>query len=277
MKLSFSKYETYLTCPKKYKYQVDRVPLPEPENKYFALYGILIQKFFENYSNYYAPKKKKLDNDTIKSILGKEWSRVLSKEPVNWKDPWVKSTPEQIFEEVYSDVLENLETFDFWNRTKSEVSYDIALINSGDVINGRIDFIVTEPNGDVILLDGKGTKDLEKVNPEQLLFYALMYFLKHKVLPKKLGFLYYKFKIIRYIDFNRDILIAFKNKLALAKKAIKIDTNFEAKVKLSKNCLWCPYKLLCSPYTDKKAANAEKRRKIKLDPEGDIIFFGTNK
>lgn len=274
MWLSFSKYSTYLGCPRQYKYQVDRVTPPAPESKYFALYGILIQKFFEDYTNTLLPKNIVINENTVRNVLEKRWQELLKKEYVNWNDPWVRETPSQIFEEAFSDILENIATFDFWPNTRSEVTYKINLRNSGDVLNGRIDFIRTLPEGGVELLDGKSTKHLDRVDPEQLLFYALMFFLRHKQLPKRLGFLFYRYKIIKYIDFNKDILIAFKNKLALAKKAIKLDRAFEAKVLLSKRCQWCSYKLLCKPYMEKKAANAEKRSKIKIDFEGDVLQIG---
>ncbi len=202
------------------------------------------------------------------------WDKTLEEEYVNWNDPWVKQTPSEMLEECIGDVLANMRAFDFWRSVKSEVKYKIDLRRSGDVLNGRIDFIRTLPNGDIELLDGKSTKHMDRVDPEQLMFYALMYFLRHKKLPVRLGFLFYRYQVIQYIDFNRDILIQFKNKLALAKKAIKVDKEFEARVKLSKVCQWCPYKLLCKPYMDKKEANAQKRNKIKIEPEGEIVSFG---
>lgn len=278
MWLSFSKYDTYLACPKKYKYQVDRITPPQKESKYFALYGILIQKFFEHYTNVYIPNKIEMTTDKIRSGLDVMWQKILRKEFVNWNDPWVKQTPSQIFEEALTDIVANIKEFDFWESIKSEVSYKIELKKTKDVLNGRIDFIRNLVDGEVEILDGKSTKHLDRVDPEQLLFYALLYYLRHKKLPKKLGFLFYRYRIIKYIDFNKDILITFNNKLALAKKAIRLDKNFEAKVKLSKVCLWCPYKSICNPYLEKKAANSNKRRKndIDLGYDGDILSFGLN-
>lgn len=273
MWLSYSKYDTYLKCPRRYKYEIDRIEPPEKQSKYFALYGLLIEKFFKNYTNVILPQKININKDKIRQILETIWDSLLEKEYVKWNDPWVKQNPNEIFEEVYFDVLENISTFDFWDRVKSEVTYDIRLKKSNDVLNGRIDFVKKEENG-IELLDGKGTKHLDRVNPDQLLFYSLLYFLHHKKLPKKLGFLFYRYKIIRYIDFNRDILIQFKNKLALFKKAIKIDKKFEPKVLLSKNCLWCPYKLICKDYLIKKEANAKKRDKMNMDYKGTIMEFG---
>ena len=275
MWLSFSKYSTYLECPRKYKYQTDKVPPPEKESKFFALYGNLAQKFFEDYTNIYLPRGIELTPQRVRNVLENQWEHLLNKDYVNWDDPWVKQTPSEVFEEVYIDVLANIEAFDFWKDIRSEVSYKINLVNSGDVLNGRIDFVRKMPDGSVELLDGKSTKHMDRVDNEQLYFYALMYFIHHKKMPSRLGFLYYRYKIIQYIDFDRDILITFKNKLALAKKAIKLDKAFEAKVKLSKVCMWCPYKLICKPYLEKKEANAKKREsKIGIEHDGDIITFG---
>jgi CRISPR/Cas system-associated exonuclease Cas4 (RecB family) len=271
MRLSFSKYDTYLKCPRQYKYKLDGVEPAEEESKYFALFGILIQRFFQDYVNIMLPKKYPITDNFVRAYLDKLWKKILEKEYVNWNDPWVKETPGQIFEQAYIDVLENIKAFPLFSECRSEVTIDIKLKKSGDQLNGRLDFIRTCPDKSIEILDGKSTAHLERVDVEQLYFYSLLYFLKHNVLPKRLGFLFYRYRTIQYIDFNPDILIKFKNKLALAKEAIKKDKEFKATVKLSKVCVWCPYKLICKPCLEKKAANSEKRSKIKEETNGEII------
>lgn len=274
MKLSYSSYDTYLNCPKKFKYQVDRVPPPAKDSRYFALYGITIESFFKDYVNKYIPNKVKLDDDKIKNILTNIWNRILDNNYVDWNDIWVKQGPEDIFLDVYDDVLANIKAFDFWDKCRSEVSFYIALRNSGDTLSCRTDFIRDIGKGEVEILDGKGTKHMDRPNPEQLLFYALLYYLKHRKLPSKLGFLFYKYQVIKYIDFNKDLLIQFKNKLALAKKAIKVDKKFKALPKLTKVCRYCIYRYICDEYKEKTEKNRKKIEEIELDYNGEATFFG---
>lgn len=69
MKLSYSSYDTYLKCPKKYQYEHSGMRPPEQENKYFALYGMLIQKFFQEYTNSILPSKINVTDSLVKSVL----------------------------------------------------------------------------------------------------------------------------------------------------------------------------------------------------------------
>jgi hypothetical protein len=274
MKISFSSYDKYRNCPRQYHLVYSGVKSPEKENKYFALYGILIQKFFEDYVNDILPSKIDVTENLIRSALSKMWKKILFKNHVDWSEPYVKDNADDIFEQVYLDILENIKAFDFFDQCKAEVSITIKLKKSGDILDGRLDFIRKCPDGSIEILDGKSTKHLDRVDVDQLYFYALLYFLNHKKLPKRLGFMFYQYRTIQYIDFSPEILLKFKNRLALAKETIKKDKVFQPTLKLSKVCIWCPYKLTCQPYMDKKEANSKKRSKIKSEYDGNIMSFG---
>jgi PD-(D/E)XK nuclease superfamily len=275
MKISYSSYDMYLKCPKKYQFNYSGIKPPEKENKYFALYGILIQKFFQEYTNNILPSKINVTENLVRSVLEQQWKKILFKNYVNWDEPYVKENADEIFEQCYKDVLDNIKAFDWFDQCKSEVTINIKLKKSGDILDGRLDFIRKCPDGSVEILDGKSTAHLDRVDAEQLYFYALLYFLNHKKLPKKLGFIFYRYKTVQYIDFNPEILLKFKNKLALTKAAIKKDKEFIPTLKMSKVCIWCPFKLTCQPYMDKREANSKKRSKIKEEYNGEVISFGS--
>jgi len=155
------------------------------------------------------------------------------------------------------------------------VTLEILLKKSRDIIVSRLDFIVTNPDNTVEILDGKGTnKPDTNVDVEQLYFYALMYLLKYGKLPDKIGFLFYRFQMIKYIDFDLSQIIDFKNKLSYVKAAIKKDKVFAPKVKLSKQCKWCAYKFKCDEHNKARELNQSKR-KNKMDLGGSgLIEFG---
>jgi hypothetical protein len=269
MKLSYSGYKTYIQCPKRYLKEVNRVKPPEETSAYFKLYGLLIEKFFKLHSNVYSKDNSNLDNGTIHKILKKLWLGILEKNYVNWTDPWVKESSEHIFESVYQDVLKNLDKFKFWCNANSEVTFDVYLKKSDDHLICRLDYIVTNPDGTVEILDGKGTYKMDKtVDIEQLYFYILMYYLHNKKLPDKAGFLYYKFQTIRYVDFDKDIITDFMKKLSIVKNAAKTDSKYEAKVGISKQCKWCAYKTDCVELISAREALANKRKaKAKVKPD----------
>jgi len=276
MRLSYSKYKMYVECPRKYRWVSDRRPITVKSSKYFALYGIVIQRFFEFYVNKYVKNGIRLTNEQIRSFLRKDWERTLDYEYVIWDDPWCKESSEEIFESIYNDVLTNIENFDFFKYARSEVIYNITLKKTKDELHGRLDFIVEKPDGTVEILDGKGTTKIEKnVDKEQLYFYAMLYYLRHKKLPTKVGFWYYKFQRIVYIDMDMDTLISFKKKFALVKKSIKEDRTWEPKVKITKACKFCDYKSDCDAYNLKKEANRLKRNKgVPLPAVGKKVSFG---
>jgi len=273
MKLSYSQYRTFIQCPRLYNYQATKTPPPAKSSEYFTLYGKLIEAFFRKYTNIYTKQGLILDNESIKKILKNLWEYILESSYVDWSEPWVNETSDQIFEDVYNDTLLNIKKFDFWKDAKSEISFEVLLKKSQDILSCRMDFIWKKPDGTIEILDGKGTSKMDKnVDIEQLLFYALMYLLRNKRLPDKLGFLYYRYQMIKYIDFDMDAVMAFKDKLALVKKAIKETTIFEPVVGLSKQCKWCAYRFGCDAYSAKKDANAEKKGSaIKAEYTGNIL------
>jgi len=261
MKLSYSQYKTYLQCPRLYHHQVNRIPPPEKQSEYFTLYGKLIEAFFRKYTNIFTKQGITLSDSDVRINLKELWIYILSKSYVDWQEPWVRESSEDIFNKAYEDALLNMQKFDLWKDARSEVSYEILLKKSHDILSCRMDFIWNNPDGTVEILDGKGTNKIDtNVDVEQLFFYALMYLLKTKQLPNKIGFLYYRYQLIKYVDFDMPTIMDFKDKLALVKKSIKEDKEFVAKVGLSKQCKWCAYKYNCKAYNDKKDANAAKKQ-----------------
>ena len=72
-------------------------------------------------------------------------------------------------------------------------------------VGGRMDFLIrrdSEPNKGIIILDGKNGREywdrtkkvpITYTNPDQLRWYALCFYLFHKVMPDKLGFIYFRY------------------------------------------------------------------------------------
>jgi hypothetical protein len=274
MNLSYSEYDIYKKCPKRYYSEVNNVEPPEQQSRYFALYGLLMESFFKLHANDFSKKGVVHTDDQLQVVLRKLWTIILDENYVVWTDPWVRESSEHIFMTALEDIKKNI-TFDFWVYARSEVSFEILLKKTQDVLSCRLDFIINRPNGTIEILDGKGTNKMDKnVDVEQLYFYALVYLLHYKKLPDKIGFLFYRYQIIKYIDFNMEILNDFKNKLAIVKKAIKDDTKFEAKVGISKQCKWCAYKITCTDLIAKRKERADKKKPIvPFEFDGAILSF----
>lgn len=274
MKISYSNYKNYLECPKKYYFITNYIQPPEKPDKYFALYGLLVESFFNLYTNKILKNNITLTEKDIKDILLKNWKEILLNNYVNWKNPWVKETPTDIFNSAYNDILENMKKIDFWKNAYAETTINIFLNTSRDLITGRIDFIINNPDGNVEIIDGKGTYKMEQtVDLEQLYFYILLYYLHYKKLPKKAGFLYYKYQTLCYIDYDIKTISDFKDKFLLTVDLIKKDTTFKAIVNINKQCKWCPYRELCNSYIQKRNELDFKNSKIEIDPNFFINFM----
>ncbi len=272
MRLSYSQYRTFIQCPRLYRHQVMNIPPPVKPSEYFSLYGRLIESFFRKYTNIYTKENIVLTDDKIAKILRDQWEYILAHSYVDWSEPWVRESSEDIYRSVLEDTLKNIKAFEFWKEARSEVSFEVLLKKSQDVLSCRMDFIWEKPNNEIEILDGKGTNKIDtNVDVEQLYYYALMYLLKAKRLPNKIGFLYYRYQLIKYVDFDMDAIMEFKDKLAIVKKTIKDTTEFVAKVGLSKQCKWCAYKYNCDAYNAKKAENASKKKIIDVPYEGEIF------
>lgn len=276
MKISYSSYKMYVDCPRKYHWSKSKKVPSVKSSKYFALYGIAIQRFFEYYVNKYSKNGVVLTEDQIRKFLRKDWEQILDREYVIWDDVWCTQSSEEIFESVYEDVLSNLKEFKFFKNARSEVIYNILLKSSQDELHGRVDFVINNEDNTVEILDGKGTTKIEKnVDNEQLYFYALLYLLRNKKLPDKIGFWYYKFQKIQYIEVTMDTILNFKKKFALVKKCIKEDTTWEPKVKITKACKFCDYQADCDAFLLKKEENRLKRDKgVPISASGEKVCFG---
>jgi hypothetical protein len=252
-----------------------KVTPPEEPSRYFMVYGLVVELFFKIYTNFYSKKNISLTDEQIYAIMRKLWAKVLKENYVVWTDPWCRESSEHIFISAYEDVLKNINNFDFWKNAQSEISFDIFLKKSQDTLTCRLDFLINNPDGTTEILDGKGTYKMDKtVDIEQLYFYILIYLLHYKKLPDKAGFLYYKFQTIRYIDFDMNVIMDFKNKLALVKHTVKRDKVFEAKVGISKQCKWCDYRMTCKALIAKRQERANKKKPtITYDFDGGLLSF----
>ena len=68
----------------------------------------------------------------------------------------------------------------------------------------------------------------------------------------------------------------FRKKLSLVRGAIKKDTEFNAKVGISKQCKWCPYRSTCKELIDKRSERASKKKNklvIPVDFDGEVKSF----
>jgi CRISPR/Cas system-associated exonuclease Cas4 (RecB family) len=267
IRMSFHKWKDFKECPKRFYYKETKVPYPKEENKYNTLMGNTVQKFFEKYSNEWKKEDLPWSRELVVDRIEKYWKKQIAFNYINWKDFYVKYNEQELFNLCVDIILDNLKNFDVYDNTRSEVKFEVKL-KSGDVLVGIMDFI---KKGNLVeILDGKATDVVGKnIKIEQLYMYAFLYELKYGKLPDKMGYLYYRMRMIDYAEIDREKIDLFKKEIIYTLYKIKKMDRFEA-TPSAKACKYCPYKSTCEEHLA-DAKTRKRKSSVKDKYNGDVL------
>ena len=176
----------------------------------------------------------------------------------------------------------------------------VGYVNKWTPIGGRADLILRRDDTGVSILDGKNSRRYKDrkgnwmtyTNPDQLRWYALCFYLAYRVLPDRLGFVYYRYPYgdtyldpdgkpvlnedgtekledgIVWVPFTMDDLKGLGQRANDALRAMKRE-KFEATPTPS-TCRFCDHEAVCPARVAQKQANRRKPKGIdaKLDGIG---------
>ncbi len=202
MYLSYSGHKAYKECPRQYWHRyVGKTKLPTPDNRVNALYGSVVGTLFEDFYTLGLWKQTGVQgllearvDQTIDSIIQRE-----SRDGVfDWTDPKANyKSRESMRREVIKSIPRGIGIIRhhrlLGHRADAEVKLDAVI--DGHMIGGRADFIIqrVKPHGDLVILDGKGSRHRDKyVDPQQLWWYAALYRRHHTIPPDRLGFIFWR-------------------------------------------------------------------------------------
>lgn len=275
MNISYHAWKDFSLCPKKYFLRYRRNAEPTVlQNDYFKLYGLLTEKFFTLFCNKWRYALPYMPAEEIEFKLKALWQEVQSSTVVDWNAPYAKKSPDEVFQKSFEDIcaIMNSEKQNYFLSTDSEVDISVGTKN-GVNTTCRIDFIHQDPNGGVLIIDGKGSSKIGKnVDKDQLLFYALMYFFHYKKWPDGLGFFYYQFNTFVPVMFTLDIMNTFRATISSDIKKILTESEFPAKPS-SKACKYCDWKNSCEEHI-KRTAERRKPSKVKAPDTIGVCDFG---
>jgi len=216
MYLSYSGYKTYHSCPRSYWHRYLGKTIPTvPDNRINMLYGSAVGTIFESF---YNDKIWKRDNvlvaldtmiePTVKRIVQEEMRKGGM---FNWDDPKANyHSLDSVLDIVRKAIPNGLAIIKLHRflgpLAEAEMKLDSEV--SGHILGGRADFVIkrTTPYGDLVILDGKGSKHREKyVDGMQLRWYAMLYRYRFQQLPDKLGFIFWRWappKSVDWVDFT---------------------------------------------------------------------------
>lgn len=244
--LSYSGRKIYLTCPKKYKHRyIDNlVPEFNPQN---VMFGSVIGRIFELFYEkrlWMAPDVDQRMLSLIEPITA-EIAKEKKFDPA--ADP---QFTRQLSTDLERYVPAGMQTIRkhrlLFLDSRAEVKLNVVHQMEGlrFMIGGRADFI--HRDGDEIwILDGKGSKYREKyIDIEQVIWYAVQFYLKYHVVPTRLGFIHWMFPEdpLQWVMFDADTLRGSLNKTYRSIQKIR---NKEFDPKPSNECERCDYKDSC--------------------------------
>lgn len=210
--LSYSGRKTYLSCPLAYKLgYIDHIP--GKTDRKSTVFGAAIGKVFE-----WFYEKRVWAEPNVKDVLigmiddAMRYSCRKAELDLQLDSDFIKTTRDSLD----SYVLAGIETIRQHKLlspdSRAEVKLDIDYTNPKTLqmvrIGGRADFIHRFEES-VWILDGKASAHRDKyVDPEQLVWYAVQFYLKYHILPDRLGFVFWRFPTdpIQWVACDADAL-----------------------------------------------------------------------
>lgn len=266
--LSWSGFDTYQQCPKKYKLtRVDKATPPEPDSRHNAIVGSVVQRVYEDFYNEELWRSGRETSKILLERTPKYFYDYLDKEYVDFSHVTCRFTQIEALDrclEMVPKVLEGIKREGLLGPyARSEVQLKAHLQGSYHLF-GIADFIIRKKNGEILLVDGKASRHREKyVDKKQLTFYALLFYLLHRRLPDKIGFFFYHFaddpeKAFDWYVPTREEVAALRQELV--DTFGKVQRLWFRATPSSNACQFCPWQAVCPERQKQKAVRREKRR-----------------
>lgn len=208
--LSYSGRRTYLLCPRKYEFSyVHR--LPKKWNVKDTAFGSSIGKVFEWFYNRRLWASKNVVASTV-AVIDSAVSSVFQEEGLDVADHGdLRRKLVQDLREYVPKTLETIRkhkllTYSSRSEVDLTVVYTSPKHGATMKIGGRSDFVHSISKS-VSIMDGKASRHRDKyVDSDQLVWYAILHYIRFGVAPARLGFLYYLFPDdpVQWISYDAD-------------------------------------------------------------------------
>jgi len=278
-------------------------PRPFKDSRHHAVMGIVIQSVLESMYNkewwkHPTELKKLLDEE-----LERQFKLEITKNYIDWRLAGPKDEMFRVCRDGVYGFLKTLKAHKLVGQyARCEVDY-VAYIDKWSPVGGRMDFLIRrndEPNKGITILDGKNSKHRGKyTDPDQLRFYALVFYLNTGVMPDRLGFIYFRFPHgyippeeewekdaegnpikpepdsgVEWVPFSREDLKGLALRALEARKGIEKE-KFEATPKPSM-CKLCDFESVCPQRQTQIASNRRqpKNKEEAFDGTTGFVEFG---
>jgi len=250
---------------------------PGRMSEHSAIMGRVVQNAIEHLYNdelYVDPKNL---SARLLAFVEREWVRQENKPGtfIDFSD--AKMSRAEMLQTCRDGVLGFLATMKAHRLLGPYAKAEVQLtgwIEKWTQIGGWADTIIRRDDTGITILDGKNTKHKMKyTDPDQLRFYALAFFLSYKVMPDRLGFVWYRFPHgmqttteegefitetgVEWVPFTREDLQGIAKRAVDARNGMR-RKKFEANP-VPSECKWCEFETVCPERQAQRAANAGKR------------------
>lgn len=302
--LYWSNLELYENCPQAFLWKrgwgtIDvgggpGRPKPEPvrTSRHHAVMGLVIGNILERMYNDELWRSPEDLLERLLPMVDKEWDRQAAK-PKNWVDYRVAGTKAELVKVCKDGVRGYIRTMKqhrlLGEYARSEVEFLGFVRPAGGTqassipVGGRADFVIRRKDTGVRILDGKNALSKGRyTNPDQLRWYALLFYLMHRELPSQLGFVYFRYPYgtpvlddaknqvlvdgvpqveegIDWVPFTMDDLRGLAQRAVDARRGMEKE-KFEPTPK-PPICKWCDFESVCTARQEQKAANRRKNPK----------------
>lgn len=175
---------------------------PKESSEHSQFMGDVIQGVLEVFYNESLWKDPSTLTSKLDALIDTMYDKYLSRHKIDWAE-----SPSQfeMLTVIRDGVFGFLQTFKAHKLVGPYAKSEVGLYPMlRDIpLGGRLDFVLVLPDKSILILDGKNGKrykdkktgELTKTfdDPDQLRWYALLYYLVYGVYPTKLGFIRFRF------------------------------------------------------------------------------------
>jgi hypothetical protein len=286
----WSSLAEYRSCPQKFLWSRGwpgydlgagdgkKKPKPKLRSAHHSMMGTAIQYAIEcMYNQELWRNPASLPQELIR-LVELSWD-MQAANPKNWVDYSQAGSREQLLDVCRNGVLGYLKTMRankiLGTVNKAELEL-LAKTNPHNPVGGKPDLIIDRPDTGVTIFDGKNSqKKGEYTDPDQLRWYAMVYYLVYRKMPDRLAFIYYRYPFgtpiydqegrpTGAVDSGLDIVEFDSNdvdRLAQWSEDVRksTDAGLFDPTPSAQNCKWCEYEIVCPARQAQRASSGRSR------------------
>ena len=321
--LYYSPWSVYEGCPQRFLFQkgwglIDvgggpGRPKPKPlkKSEHHAILGTCIQASIERFYNdtLWNDLDPKSLRDRLLELAEEAFLLEIKNRYVDWRAAPSQEEMRQIIKDGvlgYMRTLKAHRLLGVWNKAEMDL---VGFVNKYTPVGGRPDVIIrrdadptkeVDPCKGITIIDGKNGKRYKDgkgglmtyTDPDQLRWYAMMFYICYKQLPDRLGFCFYRYPHgspvldaegndtgevetgVEWVPCTMEDIKGLAQRAVDARKGMdkeKFDANPDPK-----NCRMCDWETVCPQRQAQKASNRRSPKAVDPELEGVTGFVKLN-